>query len=79
MGIKDTFWRTLVRVVEVKDGTVWVVLPAWDAARKQVPIPLDSFPEEIRPLLVPDFRLHAKANTSVHSVGNLRFKDWEPS
>jgi hypothetical protein len=71
-------WRTLVRIEEVdlEGKYFYVVIPGWNV-REKIRISLEDVPEIIKPLLVPEKRLHAQVNLGVESHEQLYFDGWE--
>lgn len=71
-------WRTLIRVCDVDhaDGFFHVILPGWDS-RAKVRLDLEEVPDEIRELVEPGKRFHAKVNIGAESKSDLHFEDWE--
>ena len=78
MKPSEKLWRTLIRVSDVDhaDGFFHVILPGWDS-RAKVRLDLKEVPDEIRRLVKPDKRFHARVNIGAESKSDLRFDDWE--
>ncbi len=70
--------RTLVRVEDVSfpDGIFHVVVPGWNP-REKIRVLFDDLPVELRSLVEPEKRFHAKANVGCESGRDLYFFDWE--
>ena len=59
-------------------GFFYVVVPGWDV-RAKVRLDLDSLEEEIKCLVEPGKRFHAKVNIGAQSSRDLYFDEWEPA
>jgi hypothetical protein len=55
---------------------LYVVVPGWDV-RTKVRLDLNNIPENIRNLIVPGKRFHAKVNIGAQSAHDLYFDEWE--
>jgi hypothetical protein len=62
-------WRALARVLSVELGSVTVLIPGWGS--EPVRLELTMFPETMRPLLVPGFRFHLRANLAAETTAEL--------
>lgn len=71
-------WRALIRVCDVDHdrGSFSVVVPGWNSQVK-VRLDLEEVPDEIRRLVEPDKRFHARVNIGAESKSDLHFEDWE--
>ena len=70
------FTRTVIRVIKVKKQIVYSIISGWDYTQI-VKFPLEMVPEDIQPLLVPNFRFFAKVNIDAEDISDLQFKDFE--
>ena len=68
--------RTLVRVMELEEDYFYAIVPSWDL-RQKIRIYNDNVPVDVRKLLAPEKRLHAKVNKGAQSQEDLFFVDWE--
>lgn len=66
--MKDTKWRTLIRIEKIDSEYLYVVIPGWNP-HKIVKIPLNnlSFP----------LRTHAYVNIGADDEKDLTFDKWE--
>ena len=64
--MKDTKWRTLIRIEKIGSKYIHVVIPGWNPS-KVVKIPLGDFPK----------RVHAYVNIGADKAEDLVFKGWE--
>jgi hypothetical protein len=73
-------WRTLVRVVELRDDpgqkAAYVVVPAWEP-EKRVRIPASALPEDFFEKTGEGKRVHAQVNIGAETYSDLYFDDWE--
>ncbi len=71
-------WRTLVRVNDVDPdrGDFYVVIPGWDV-RAKIRLDLDSVGQDIKCLVKPGKRFHAKVNIGAQLAEDLYFDEWE--
>ena len=69
-------WRTLVRVVEVKNGMVVMVVPGWNHKYPIVFSPTE-LPNEIVAVAKEGRRFHARVNLGAEKREDLVFTDWE--
>ena len=72
--------RTLVRVEDASldDGYFHVVVPGWNP-RVKIRVLVDDLPGDVRKLVKPGNRFHARANVGCEKVEELYFCNWEPS
>jgi len=73
-------WRTLIRIEEVgadsNEGTINVVVPAWDS-KKAISLRLSDLPRSVQDIATPGKRLHARVNAGAESDIDLYFDSWE--
>lgn len=74
--LKQKLWRTLVRIQNVDENSIHVVIPAWDSV-KVVPIKRSILPENINNLVQPMVRVHAEVNIGCENEEDLKFVNWE--
>jgi len=70
-------WRTLVRIEEVEDRVVFLVVPGWNP-KEVIRLALGDLPAEIAHSVKPGMRLHAQVNLGATRHEDLYFYDWEP-
>ena len=72
--------RTLIRIEEVntETGDFHVIVPGWNV-REKVRLLLKDLPSELRDLIKPGKRLHARVNVECENAKELVFCDWETS
>ena len=69
-------WRTLVRVQNVEEHYVYVIIPAWSSSEGLRLLRADV-PDPVGAKLVPGFRCHAKVNLGATRNEDLYFASWE--
>lgn len=69
-------YRTLVRVHEVHDDFVLLIIPGWNA-KLAIRIDKVDLPSEILSYMIAGNRLHAQVNIGSEKAEDLRFSDWE--
>lgn len=69
-------WRALVRIEDVQDHTVYILIPGWDANRG-ISLNRSDFPPLLRNKIAQGKRFHAKTNIGTESGDDLYFTDWE--
>jgi hypothetical protein len=74
--VENRLWRTLVRIVDIKVGAIYVVVPGWHKSQK-IRLPLSELPENIRNAAVIGKRFHAYVNIGAVLLDDLRFEQWE--
>lgn len=75
-----TPWRTLVRVEEIenedKPRFFYIIVPAWDPA-EGLRLRFEDLPADVRQVIEPGKRLHARVNIGAEDQEELYFYDWE--
>jgi CheY-like chemotaxis protein len=73
-------WRTLVRVEDIesedKPRFFYVVVPAWDP-KTGLRLRFADLPDDIREVIKPGKRLHARVNVGAEDQEEVYFQDWE--
>lgn len=67
-------WRSLIRVEEVIDETIYVVISSWSASEK-IRLPISLFPSEIQNERILGMRFFAYVNIGAEDYKDLYFKD----
>jgi len=77
LNAEHRHWRALGRVVDIDNGAVWCLIPAWDG-HAPVPIPHASFDSfQNKPFI--GMRFHLQAKIGVNRSDDLECKDFEES
>lgn len=66
-------WRTLIRIEEVNETEVKVVIPGWDHL-KEITLPRSTVQLEN---IQPNMRVHARVNFGDELESDLKFSNWE--
>lgn len=69
-------WRALVRVQNVEEHYVYVIVPAWDST-EGLRLLRHDIPAAIASKFVPGFRCHAQVNLGATRNEDLFFASWE--
>lgn len=71
-GVKDRFWRTLIRVTSIDPwGSIYVVIPGWDST-KEFLIRRDKLPDM---KISEKDRFHADVNIGAERKKDIRIKN----
>ena len=73
---KTKIWRTLLRIEDIDESYVYLVIPAWEP-KEVVRLRLDDIPDHIQKCFGQQARLHARVNIGAESAEHLRFDAWE--
>lgn len=70
-------WRSLIRIDSFDKDHIYVIIPSWDP-NEVISLNTEDLPVEIKNVIEPDKRLHAKVNIGCESANDLFFTEWEP-
>ena len=68
-------WRSLFRVIDISDGMVYCLVPAWGTSAA-IGIPIERF-KDFRVQPHPGMRFHAKARIGMEHIEDLDVQDFE--
>ena len=69
-------WKTLVRIADVSEDTVFVLLPGWNSD-EVIRVPRRILPSTLSPLLQPGEHLFATVNKGAEDQSELFFENFE--
>ena len=74
----NKLWRVLVRVVNICNDVVELIIPSWKTD-ETIKRPITDFPMEMISNIKEDYRFHAKCNVDCNKAENIILTDFELS